>query len=81
MGQERRVDRLAESYAAAKAETQRIMQLLRDELRAGTPASELSELEARMWAAMRELERASQDLYGDPGSADKRPFGKGRRFG
>ena len=59
VGQERPIDRLAEDYAAAKAESQRIWQLLQAELRAGTPASELTDLEGRMWAAMHRLERAS----------------------
>jgi hypothetical protein len=81
VGQERHVDRLAEDYAAAKAESQRIWQLLQAELRAGTPASELTDLEGRMWAAMHRLERASQELYERHSSSGKHPFGKSRRFG
>lgn len=63
MGRESRVDRLAENYAAAKAESQRVWQLLQAELRAGTPPSELTDLETRMWAAMRRLEKASEEFY------------------
>jgi hypothetical protein len=81
VGQERPIDRLAEDYAAAKAESQRIWQLLQAELRAGTPASELTDLEGRMWAAMHRLERASQELYERHSSPGKHPLGKSRRFG
>lgn len=62
MGKDSR-DRLAANYAAAKAENQRIWQLLQAELRAGTPLRELTDLETRMWAAMRRLEKASEEFY------------------
>jgi hypothetical protein len=81
VGQDRHIDQLAADYAAAKAESQRIWQWLQTELRAGTPAAELTALEDQMWAAMHRLEKASQELSEGACAAWKQPVRKGRRFG
>jgi hypothetical protein len=81
VSENRRNDQLAESYAAAKAESERIWQVLQTELRAGTPASALSDLESRMWAAMHRLEKARAELSDDACAAWKRFPTKGRRLG
>lgn len=62
MSRDRHLDRLAQDHAAAKAESERIWQLLQAELRAGTPPRELASLEDRMWAAMHRLHKASAEL-------------------
>jgi hypothetical protein len=62
LGQDSHIDKLAADYAAAKAESERVWEQLQAELRAGTPASELSALEDRMWEAMHRLRRASEEL-------------------
>jgi hypothetical protein len=72
VSQERHKSRLAADYAAAKAESERVWQLLQTELRAGTPLRELTDLETRMWAAMRRLEKASAELSEDYCTAWKR---------
>jgi hypothetical protein len=81
VGRDRRSDQLAESYAAAKAESERIWQVLQSELRAGTPAADLSDLESRMWAAMHRLEKARAELSDEACAAWKRFPSKGRRLG
>jgi hypothetical protein len=74
------MDRLFQTYAAAKAENQRIWQVLQAEVRAGRTANELADLEARMWAAMRQLEKASEDLDDAISSSGKSPSPMRRRF-
>ena len=72
VSQERHNNRLAADYAAAKAESERVWQVLQTELRAGTPLRELTDLETRMWAAMRRLEKARAELSEDYCTAWKR---------
>ena len=62
MSRDRHLDRLAKEHAAAKAESERIWQLLQTELRARTPTRELAALEDRMWEAMHRLRKASTEL-------------------
>jgi hypothetical protein len=54
-----RIGRLAQDYADAKRESQRIWEWLQSELRAGRSAADLADLDG-LWAAMRRLEQASE---------------------
>ena len=81
MGRDRHIDKLAAEYAAAKAESDRIWQQLQAEVRAGTPARELSGLEDRMWDAMHRLRRASEELSEGACAAWKRFPNTTRRSG
>jgi hypothetical protein len=54
-----RMGRLAQDYADAKRESQRIWDWMQSELRAGRSAADLADLDG-LWAAMRRLERASE---------------------
>lgn len=81
MSEDRHLDQLAQDHAAAKAESERIWQLLQAELRAGTPTRELASLEDRMWAAMHRLHRASAELSESSCAAWKRFPRASRRAG
>jgi hypothetical protein len=81
VSEDRHLDQLAQDHAAAKAESERIWQLLQAELRAGTPTRELASLEDRMWAAMHRLHKASADLSDSSCAAWKRFPRASRRAG
>ena len=59
---EYRIGRLAQDYADAKRESQRIWEWLQSELRAGRSAADLADLDG-LWAAMRRLELASEAFH------------------
>ncbi len=73
-----RIGRLAQDYADAKRESQRIWEWLQSELRAGRSAADLADLDG-LWAAMRRLEQASEAFHEgatwNPASRDRRRVG------
>jgi hypothetical protein len=81
VSEDRHLDQLAQDHAAAKAESERMWQLLQAELRAGTPTRELASLEDRMWAAMHRLHKASAELSDSSCAAWKRFPRASRRAG
>ena len=75
---EYRIGRLAQDYADAKRESQRIWEWLQSELRAGRSAADLADLDG-LWTAMRRLERASEAFHEgavwNPAPQDRRRVG------
>jgi transposase len=73
-----RIGRLAQDYADAKRESQRIWEWLQSELRAGRSAAYLADLDG-LWAAMRRLEQAGEAFH--EGAARTPPARDRRRVG